>query len=505
MRVSVLAFKPGYLRHDMLNQLLVWRSILDVVMITGVLYFLYRTLIRLGTWKIVYGIIIAAVIFIISNYLDLRGIEWIYRNVSHVAVISLVVIFQPELRKIFERTATMRRNKTVRYDEEFSRIIAESMWEMASRHIGAIIVIPGNEPITAWLNGGYAINATPTYPLVMSLFDPHSPGHDGALIVKQGQLASFGVRLPVSTSGRLSEAYGTRHQAAMGLSERSDAMVIVASEERGTVSVFEQGEIKTMTSETMIMSTLCSHCGLGGGRSELDRPPIHAGRKITMEVLGTFAVALVFWITMIYSQSEILERIITVPVVYTATQDEVVMIGEKPKDIKVHLSGSKSDLDSLSTSSLSVKIDLARSVAGKQTFPITEDNIQLPKGIRLIDVEPPNIEITMAKLVRKEVSIEPQFVGSLPNGLEIQSITTVPDKVEAFLPSGESGEASRTLTTTPVYLNNIQKDTTLFCKVVAPPTVQPVEKSWPDVTVLIKIKAPEPVLPAELIPPKGTN
>lgn len=475
----------------MLNPLMTWRNILDIVLIAGALFFLYRTLIRLGTWKIVTGILIAAVVFILSSYMDLKGIEWIYQNLSHVAVISLVVIFQPELRKILEKTATMRRNKGLSYDEEFSRLIAGSIWEMASKRIGAIIVIPGNEPVTPWLTGGLPIDAIPSHSLILSIFDPNSPGHDGALIVNQGKLSFFGVRLPISRSGKLSENYGTRHQAAMGLSERCDALVIVASEERGSVSVFFNGGISTMVSEQKIFDAICSRCN-ADGISPLDMPRVYKGRKIIVEGVGSLLVALIFWLTMIYSQSEILEKIISVPIEYTATAQDVVMIGEKPKDIRVHITGSKSDLSTLSPSSLSVKIDLAKSGEGKQTFPINEDNIQLPKGLRLIDVEPSSVEITMAKLIMKEVGINPQLVGKLPEGLELVSVNTVPDKISVSLPSAENGKTTQQVTTTPVYLSTIRETTTLFCKIVAPPTVQPREKQWPDVSVTLTIKDAKP-------------
>ncbi len=474
----------------MIFEIFSWRAVLDIALIGAALYFLYRTLIRLGTWKIVAGILIAVVFFIVASYLDLKGIEWIYLNVSHVAVISIVVLFQPELRKMFEKAASMHRNKTLRYDEDFSRIIAESMWKMASQKTGAIIVIPGSEPVDEWLNGGFPVNAIPSMPFILSIFDPNSPGHDGALVVKQGLFSSFGVRLPVSQSGRLGEEYGTRHQAAMGLSERCDAMVIVVSEERGRVSIFYKSKINIMENEKQIINMICSHCGKEG-LLQLEIPERKIGKKRAMEIVGSLAVAIVFWIALIASQSEMLEKIISVPVEYTATAEDVVMIGDKPKEIKIHLAGAKSDLNAVIASDLSVKIDLAKSGEGKQTFIISKENIRIPKGIRLIDVDPSSVEITMAKLIKKEIGIEPQMVGKFPEGVVLVSVRTKPEKITAFLPSEETGTLPKNLTTTPIYLDNIHQDTTLFCKIIAPPSIQPVEKRWPDVTVFVSVQAQE--------------
>lgn len=471
----------------MLFQLLSWRAILDIVLIAAILFFLYNTLIRLGTWKIVAGIMLAAVMFFLSSYIDLKGIEWIYRNVSHVAVISLVVLFQPELRKMFEKAATMQRQKSAPYNESFSRLIAQSLWSLASKRIGAIIVIPGSEPVREWLSGGFPMNAIPSAPLVMSIFDPHSAGHDGALIVNQGRFSMFGVRLPISQSGRLSDDYGTRHQAAMGLSERCDALVLVVSEERGQVSAFHNGEKQTLTSEDHIFRTICFQCNKEGG-GQLDSLSKGNAKKIALQFVGSLAVATIFWLGLIAGQMEMLEKIITVPVEYTATSDEVVMIGEKPKDVRLHLSGPKSDLDVASPASLSVKIDLSQAGVGKQVFPISEENIQIPKGIHLIDVEPPNVVITIAKLVRKHIMIEPQLVGRFPDGISAESIKSIPDSVSVFLPSEEKGQTIESIKTTPIYLSNIRENTTLYCKIIASPTIQPVEKRWPDVSVVITLK-----------------
>lgn len=128
-----------------------------------------------------------------------------------MAVLSIIVLFQPELRKFFERTASIRQNRGKPLDEHFSSMIAESMWRLSEKGIGAIIVISGRENIDQWSNGGFVLDGQPSLPLIMSIFDPHSPGHDGALIIKNGKFASFGVRIPVSQSGRLSDEYGTRH------------------------------------------------------------------------------------------------------------------------------------------------------------------------------------------------------------------------------------------------------------------------------------------------------
>ena len=476
----------------MLIHLTSWRTVLDILVMAAGLFFLYRTLIRLGTWKIFTGILVAALFFAVASFLNLKGVEWIYRNVSQVAVISLIVLFQPELRKVFERAASIRQNRGEPKDEQFFHMIADAMWRMSSSATGAIIVIPGRENIGQWISGGFRLESQPSLPLTLSIFDPNSPGHDGALIVKNGKFSQFGVRLPVSQSGRLSDDYGTRHQAAMGLSEKSDALVLVVSEERRRVSVFKNGEMTAMPSETAVFEALMSHCRDAGLFKQFFDGKLPY-RTLGLEAAGSLATAVVLWVAIIAGQGEMIEKVVTVPVEYTATAENVVMTGDKAKEVRLHLAGSKSDLDAVSPAAMGVKIDLSKAVAGKQTVLISKENIRIPRGVRLLDVDPSDIEINISRLAEAVLPVSAQLVGSLPRGLHLVSVTVTPDRLAVLVPSGESDRHFGSLITTPVYLDGIRENTTLFCKVISPPAVQPVDKRWPDVEISLKVTSDPPL------------
>jgi YbbR domain-containing protein len=134
-----------------------------------------------------------------------------------------------------------------------------------------------------------------------------------------------------------------------------------------------------------------------------------------------------------------------------------------------------------------VKIDLSKAVPGKQSFIITRENIQLPKDIHLLDVVPSGFELTLAEIVEKELVIKPQLVGKLPGSLKIRSLKISPEKVKVFSPASDEMDKLFSLTTTPIYLNNIYENTTIYCKIIALPAVQPKEKRWPDVVVVITV------------------
>lgn len=463
-----------------------WQAIVDILLIAAGLFFLYRTLLRLGTWRIVAGIMVAMLIFLIANLLDLKGLEWIFGNLSQVAVIALIVIFQPELRKIFERAASVRRSEIRDVGAELSHIIVDSLMKLAEQHRGAIVVLPGKEPIQEWLSGGYKLESKPSAPLIMSIFDPNSPGHDGALIVEKGKFTQFGVRLPVSQSSELPEEYGTRHHAAMGLAEKSDALAIAVSEEKGKISIFNKGKIRQVNDREKLVETIISHWKQTASYP-LGLPEGKTRWLVFSQMLVSLALAVSFWSTLIISQGEMLEKVITVPVGYTASPPNLILVGDKQKEVRLHLAGLKSDLDSINPAQLSVKIDLSKTVKGKQTFPITAGNIQLPGDVKLLDVIPSGVELTLAEIEEQEVTIKPQLVGKLPGGMKILAIEVVPEKVKVLSPIDEGKNKVFNVITTPIYLESIYNDTKIYCKIIAPPTVQATDKRWPDVEVMIKV------------------
>jgi DNA integrity scanning protein DisA with diadenylate cyclase activity len=470
----------------LLEFLLNWRVILDILLFAAGLFFLYRTLLRLGTWQIVAGIGFAIAVFFVASMLDLKSIKWVYSNVSHVAVIGLIVIFQPELRKILERAVSLRRRGLGKGGAALSLVIADAIFTLAEQRRGAILVFPGKEPVKERLAGGWPLNADPTFPLVLSIFDPNSPGHDGGLVIEKGRLTQFGVRLPISKTNRLSAELGTRHHAAMGLSEECDALVIVVSEERGTVIIFSNGKHNVSRDRNEVDSIIATHWE----KTASYAPMSYKERKgwiLFTEIATCLVVAIVFWLTVILAQAEIREKGFTAPIEYVSIPERLALIGVKPTEVKLHLAGPKSELDEIEPSQLGVKIDLSRAMAGKQLFDISNDNVALPRGVKLVGAEPSNLSLRLEEIVVRKVAIQPQLVGNLPKGLKLVSIKLNPRELDVLSPSGDKKETVN-LVTTPIYLETIEGNVKLLARIIAPPNVKPAEKSWPEIEVMIKVK-----------------
>jgi len=203
-----------------------WRVLLDIIVFAAFFYTIYITLRASGTWKIAVGLSLAAFASIIASLLELRGVEWLFTNLSQVAVIALLIIFQPEVRRFLEHSIGFGKNLANREAKSLAVLLDEALFDLSRRRWGALIVLPGKDPLKQWLTPGTLLDAHPSHSLLLSIFDPDSPGHDGAIIIERGKVHRFGVRLPLSVSDKLPKEYGTRHHAAMGLAEKTDAVVL---------------------------------------------------------------------------------------------------------------------------------------------------------------------------------------------------------------------------------------------------------------------------------------
>jgi hypothetical protein len=246
--------------------------------------------------------------------------------------------------------------------------------DLAERRWGALIVLPGREPVEGHLFGGTVIDGVPSFPLIESLFDPHSRGHDGALIIQNGRALSFGVRLPISASGRLSEEFGTRHHAAMGLSEEADALILLVSEERGWIALFKNGAMSIAKSKSEISSAILDHWDSIGFRGDLKEKK--ARRWIVLELLTALLLSATIRIFMVPGDPGIR---------YEDVRVEAQLIGEFPENIR---------LDRIVVTPPSVKI-FQRTPYGPVeliTSPIYLSNISQSVKLRVSVLAPPDIE-----------------------------------------------------------------------------------------------------------------
>jgi len=380
----------------------------------------------MGTWKIALGLGLAALVLVLSSLLNLRGVTWIFSNLSQVTLIALLVVFQPEIRKILERAAPRRWRKTEPTVDRLPALLDEALFALAERRWGALVVLPGHDSVQAWASQGIEADASPSLPLLLSIFDPNSPGHDGAAVIAGGRLTRFAVRLPLSESRRLSNRLGTRHHAAMGLSEATDALVIAVSEERGTVTLFRNGEMTVAPvagTKGQVAARIHNHWRAPS--TPAAAAPRRGGHR-SLEALGSLLVAGLFWTTVVLSRTEIREMFVTVPIEYAGLPAELSLAGERPREARLHVAGPASTLHTLDMTAIRIAVDLAQAAPGRQRIGLGEANVRLPRNLNLVSVEPEVLDLEFRAVQEREIPIRAQLVGAPPAGLRVATVVMPP-------------------------------------------------------------------------------
>ncbi len=243
-----------------LAALLTWRNFINLIDILVIWFLIYELMVLVRGTRAVQlfkGIIIIIVVKLISWYIGLTTVSWVMDQIINWGVIAMVVIFQPEIRRGLEhlgRGTMFTRTKTENEEEEaLITQLDQAIQYMSKRRIGALIAIEMDTGLEEYIETGIPLDAEVTGALLINTFIPNTPLHDGAVIIKGGQIAVAAAYLPLSDSKLIPKELGTRHRAAVGISEVTDALTIVISEETGGVSITKDNElIRDMTQENYL-------------------------------------------------------------------------------------------------------------------------------------------------------------------------------------------------------------------------------------------------------------
>ncbi|MFJ7971979.1 diadenylate cyclase CdaA [Psychrobacillus sp. NPDC096389] len=224
-------------------------NILDVLVVWFVIYKLITLIKGTKAVQLLKGIFVIIIARVVTDFIGMDTLGWLLENVISIGFFAIIVIFQPEIRRALEqigRGKLFARSSSMQEEEEKHRLIEamkKSVSYMAKRRIGALISIERETGLTEYIETGIQLNAHLTSELMINIFIPNTPLHDGAVIVQKNKIVSAACYLPLSESPFISKELGTRHRAAIGLSEVTDAITIVVSEETGAVSLTSNGDL----------------------------------------------------------------------------------------------------------------------------------------------------------------------------------------------------------------------------------------------------------------------
>jgi diadenylate cyclase len=221
-----------------------WQDLLDILIVAYVLYRIALLIRGTRAMQMVLGLAVVGAAFVGSQMLGLFTVNWLLNNFLGSLIVILVVIFQADIRRALTRVGSRSLIGFYPTPTGASAELAKAAAWLAARKIGALIVVEQEVGLSEYVEAGKAIGARLSAELLETIFMPGSPLHDGAVIVEGGQIVAAGCVLPLSSNPGLTLALGTRHRAAIGITEDSDAIAIVVSEEDGTISLSRRGELR---------------------------------------------------------------------------------------------------------------------------------------------------------------------------------------------------------------------------------------------------------------------
>ena len=256
--------------QDVWTQLIsmTWSDYLDIVVVAFLIYRITPLLRSAGALRILKAVVMVLAISFVTDLLDMYALNFLVNQLLSVGLLAIVVLFQPEIRRVLDHLGNVQFAKILGIEhqtQEMDTVISQTVMAcetMSRERVGALIVFARDNPMDEYFKTGTMIEGQVSEQLIRNIFFPKASLHDGAMIIREGRVAAAGCVLPLSESNRLSADLGTRHRAGVGLSEASDAVVVVVSEETGTISVAVGGMLKRhlapQTLERLLRSELIS-------------------------------------------------------------------------------------------------------------------------------------------------------------------------------------------------------------------------------------------------------
>jgi diadenylate cyclase len=374
-------------------------EVVDIIFVAVLLYTAIVWARQTRAAFVVRGILILGGIYIIARYLDLQMTAWVFQGFFAIFLIMIVVIFQEELRQFFERIAvwSLARKRVPALGSHTSDILVRTLSDLAKEHVGALIVIRGNDPLERHITGGIPLDGKLSGPLLKSIFDPHSPGHDGAVLVEQDSITRFAAHLPLSKNLTQLSNVGTRHSAALGLAELTDALCIVVSEERGTISFARDGKLREVENLQQLGAVIDSFLRTKFPSTQQSNLSLQFFRENWIAKAISLSLAIGFWYIFVPG-SKTVQVSYRIPVSVENLPADLRVEEIEPPVVNATFSGPRRAFYLFDARKIRVAIDVSMADLGRRTFNISEQNIRYPKELTLQELNPSTLKLFVKKV-----------------------------------------------------------------------------------------------------------
>jgi len=351
-----------------------------------------------------------------------------------------------------------------------------------------LIVVKGTDPLDRHLETGIILDAVISEVLLESIFDRHVPSHDGAVIIDASRIAKLGCHLPLSTNVKEIGRLGTRHAAALGITERSDALSLVVSEEEGSISVAEDGKIRPLNDIIQINNTLQHFYR----RKFPEKKNTGLKRFLTEhypEKIIAVIIAVSLWASFGH-RTENVRRDFVVPIEYRNLAANRIINEPKAKEVTVTLSGDEQEFNLLKPKELKISLDMSEIRDGQNKISLSNDLVRNSSGLSVVNIDPRQIVLNSYQLVPLTVPVELKTKGKSPLGVTVLSIKVEPESISIMTPSTMPHDKFG-IGMEPVNLASITQTATIAPKLIVPPDVRFPQDKIPEVKVIIEIKKEE--------------
>lgn len=450
-------------------------DIIQILIIFFVLYYIVKSIRHTRAWILAKGIIVVFIVYAIVSLLKLNTIEYIMQQIFQLITIAIIIMFQPELQKLFESLGKqdfrtwynkLKRDKNSEFqllnDKSIDEIV-KGCERMASVKTGVLIVIERDIPLTSVIDSGIDINADITAELLINIFEKNTPLHDGAVVIKNNKVRAATCYLPLSKNEDIQKSLGTRHRAGIGISENTDALVIIVSEETGEISFCENGKINHGISPELLKKKLQVVGNKPTAEQEKTKHIVLNKNKLSIKIIIAI-ISIFIWVSITDSQDAVVTTTINdVPV--TINNDSIMdSIGQtynvvSGETVDVEITGRRSLVYNINKNDIIAIADF-RKMSQVYSVPIEVKTRTYNDELSIKTTENDVMILKLEDIMEKEVPVELKVEGVSKGNSYIVVDEVEYDKIKISAPETKVKNISKAVIT--VNVNNKDTDFVTF-------------------------------------------
>ena len=407
---------------------------IDISIFSVFIYFVLKGMRARTTRPFVLGFISLSILYILAKFFDLFLLSLLLNGLFLVLLLVSIFAFQNDIRRLVEKPFLVLSKKNVkRIESSEIDLLLETIYGLSAARFGALLVFKGKESLERHLQGGNILRSRINRALILSLFDNRTPGHDGGMILDGEWITRFACQLPLAVNRSKIKNLGTRHSAALGLSEKTDALIVVISEETGLISIAQNGTLAYGVSRVELKTGLETFQQRFAEAGKKEGPPLPLLLKNIGLGVFSFCLSFIVWFMLTYEPGTTF-RSLTLPVEFRNLAGDMFIEKISTGEVRVTLAGPSRTVKSLEESDLKVLLNFKNAKKGTKIFTEKEYKLALPPNVRLFKVRPAFIATQLVQMKRENATIRPVLLEPPAFPLQLIDMEVMPRQVALLVP-----------------------------------------------------------------------